>query len=113
MRVDRAAKRNSSNRLREGLLLALVLTVAIRGILQEIVPNLAPKALVIIRMISQDPAVVVMVEEVGVMEDGGAVEAAAIKRRWMADLQLQYLRLHLQHLPPAPPTSPCRFGQLM
>ena len=111
MRVDRAANtHNSSNRLREGLLLALALTVAIRGILQEIVPSLAPRALVIIRMISQDPAVVVMVEEVGVM-----VDAAAIKRRRMVVPQLQYLhlRLRLYHLPQAHPTRPCRGGQFM
>ena len=113
MRVDRAEKHHRRNRLREGLLLALVLTVAIRGILQENDQNLAPRALVIIRMISQDPAVVVMVEEVGVMEVGGAVDAAAIKRRRMVVLQLQYLRLRLQHLPQASPTRPCRGGQFM
>ena len=105
MLVDRAAgKHNSSNRLREGILLAHALTAAIRGTLQEIVPSLAPRALA---------AVVVTVEEVGVKEDGGAVDVAAIKRRRMVVLQLQYLRLHLQHLPQAPPTRPCRGGQFM
>ena len=64
-------------------------------------------------MISQDPAVVVTVEEVGVMEDGGAVDAAAIKRRRMVVLRLQYLRLRLQHRPQVPPTRPCQDGQFM
>ena len=114
MRVDRAAgKHNSSNRVHEEPLLALVSIVAIRGILHDIVPSLAPRALAIIHMISQDPAVVVTVEEVGVMEDGGAVDAAAIKRRRMMVLQLQYLRLRLQHRPQVPPTRPCRGGQFM
>ena len=113
--MDRAANsHNSSNRLREGHLHALVLTVATRGILQEIVPSLAPRARVrTVRKISQDPAVVVMVEEVADMEDRGALDAAAIKRRRMVVLQLQYLRLRLQHLPQAPPTSACRGGQFM
>ena len=78
MRVDCAAgKHNNSNRLREGLLLALALIVAMRGILQEIVPSLAPRALVkIVRKISPDQAVVVIVEEVGAIVDAVAVDAA-------------------------------------
>ena len=82
MRVDRAAgKHNSSKRLREGLRLARALNVAMRGILQEIVPSLAPRALVkIVRKVSPDQAVVVIVEEVGEMVAAVAVGAAKIKR---------------------------------
>ena len=53
-----------------------------------------------------------MEEEVGVMVDAGAVDAAAIKRRRMVVPQLQYLRLRLQHLPQAPPTRPSGAGSL-
>ena len=93
MRVDRAAgKHNSSNRLREGLRLALALNVATRGILQEIVPSLAPRALVkIVRKISPDQAVIVIVEEVGAMVDAVAVDAAEIKRRRMVIPPLRHL----------------------
>ena len=97
MRVDRTAgKHNSSNRPREGILLALALNVATRGILQEIVPSLAPRALVkIVRKISPDQAVVVIVEEVGAMVDAVAVDAAEIKRRRMVVPPLQHLRMRL------------------
>ena len=96
-----------------GMTLARASTVETTGIFQEIVPSLAPRALVIIGMISQDPAVVVMVEEVGVMVDAGAVDAVAVQRRQMVVPQLQYLRLRLQHLPQAPQTRPCRGVQFL
>ena len=77
MWVYRAANsHNSSSRLCEGLLLACVLTVATTGTFQEVVPSFTPRVLVSIRKISQDPAVVVMVEEVGIMVDAGAVDTA-------------------------------------
>ena len=115
MRVDRVAiSHNSSNSLREGPLLALVLIVAIRGILHEIVPNLAPRALVkIVRKISPDQAVVVIVEEVGAMVDAGAVDAAEIERRRMVVPPLQHLRMRLQHLPQDLQARPCRDGQFL
>ena len=115
MRVDRAAgQHNSSNRLREGLRLALALNVATRGILQEIVPSLAPRALVkIVRKISPDQAVVVIVEEVGAMVDAVAVDAAEIKRRQMVVPPLQHLRMRLQHLPQDLQARPCRDGQFL
>ena len=115
MRVDRAAiSHNRSNCLREEHVLALVSNAATRGISQEIVPSLAPGALVkIARKISPDQAVVVIVEEVGAMVDAGAVDAAEIERRRMVVPPLQHLRMRLQHLPQDLQARPCRDGQFL